>query len=72
MSLEDNSSPSAGTYKFTVCSTDPSRPAFSFACMPTTSDMHKEWVDSIKSLLQRQHDFLKQIQNPILYHQQNK
>lgn len=71
MSLEDSSSPSSSVYKFTVCSTDPMRQGLSFVCMPINQDQHKEWVDSIRSLLQTQNDFLKRIQNPLLY-QQNK
>lgn len=53
--------------KFLICSTDPQRTGISFACMASSPELQSEWVQTIKSQLQKQFDFVNAIKNPIDY-----
>lgn len=67
-----NASQPGGVYKFLVRSTDPNREGLSFICLPTTLDLHREWVENINTMLETQKNFLRAIQSPIDYQNQKK
>lgn len=48
-------------------STDPQRHELSFILTTQTDEQHREWMDNINNLLQKQNDFLKAIQSPIAH-----
>lgn len=55
--------------KFIIRSTDPRKPGLGFVCntIDENGPQRQDWVDTIRSLLQTQRDFLKAIQSPIAY-----
>ncbi|XP_043287262.1 kalirin isoform X2 [Venturia canescens] len=55
--------------KFIIRSTDPLTPGVGFSCsvIDENGPRKQEWCDTITSILQTQHDFLKAIQSPIAY-----
>ncbi|KAF7988703.1 hypothetical protein HCN44_001276 [Aphidius gifuensis] len=55
--------------KFIIRSTDPRKPAIGFLCntIDDNGPPRQEWVETIRSILQTQRDFLKAIQSPIAY-----
>jgi triple functional domain protein len=53
--------------KFVIRSTDPRKPNLGFICQPSSKESGDEWVSTIRSILQKQKDFLKAIQSPIAY-----
>jgi len=55
------------SYKFVIRSTDPRKPTLGFICQPSSKENRDEWVSTIRSILQKQKDFLKAIQSPIAY-----
>lgn len=55
------------SYKFVIRSTDPRKPNLGFVCQPSSKENRHEWVSTIRSILQKQKDFLKAIQSPIAY-----
>jgi triple functional domain protein len=55
------------SYKFVIRSTDPRKPNLGFICQPSSKENRDEWVSTIRSILQKQKDFLKAIQSPIAY-----
>ena len=70
MTLEDVSD--AHSKKFLISSTDPQRLGLSFVCSAASSDLHYEWVESIKYQLQKQYDFVNAIKNPIKFQRDQK
>jgi triple functional domain protein len=53
--------------KFAIRSTDPRKPHLGYICQPSSKESRDEWVSTIRSILQKQKDFLKAIQSPIAY-----
>ncbi|XP_021922834.1 triple functional domain protein-like isoform X3 [Zootermopsis nevadensis] len=53
--------------KFVIRSTDPRKPNLGYICQPSSKENGDEWVSTIRSILQKQKDFLKAIQSPIAY-----
>ncbi|XP_052565340.1 triple functional domain protein-like isoform X2 [Culex pipiens pallens] len=66
MTLQDLSDQTNGN-RFSLCSIDPQRSSLSFICTAPTPEMHSEWLNMIRMILQKQNDFLKAIQSPIAY-----
>lgn len=66
MTLQDLSDQTNGN-RFSLCSIDPQRSSLSFVCTAPTPELHAEWLNTIRSILQKQNDFLKAIQSPIAY-----
>lgn len=56
--------------RFMLRSTDPNRPELNIICNANTMDSHREWLDTIRSQLQIQYDFLNALTRPIAYQQQ--
>lgn len=65
MTLQDLSDQTGN--RFSLCSIDPQRSSLSFICTAPTGDLHSEWLNTIRNILQTQNDFLKAIQSPIAY-----
>lgn len=57
--------------KFLISSTDPNRLNICYLCVAASTDDHHKWIKTINNILQNQNDFLKAIQNPINYQNQN-
>lgn len=55
------------SYKFVIHSEDPHKPNLGFICQASSKENRDEWVSTIRSILQKQKDFLKAIQSPIAY-----
>lgn len=53
--------------RFMLRSTDPQRQEICYVITTQTNDQWREWVDTIKNILQSQYDFLKALQSPIEY-----
>ncbi|PSN40489.1 hypothetical protein C0J52_05229 [Blattella germanica] len=53
--------------KFVINSTDPRKPNLSYTCQASSKEKRDEWVSALKSQLQTQKDFLKAIQSPIAW-----
>ncbi|XP_055630894.1 triple functional domain protein [Toxorhynchites rutilus septentrionalis] len=66
MTLQDLSDPTNGD-RFSLCSIDPQRSSLSYICTAPTVELHSEWLNTIRNILQTQNDFLKAIQSPIAY-----
>ncbi|XP_055538298.1 triple functional domain protein isoform X2 [Wyeomyia smithii] len=66
MTLQDLSDQTNGN-RFSLCSIDPQRSSLSFICTAPTIELHNEWLNTIRNILQTQNDFLKAIQSPIAY-----
>lgn len=66
MTLQDLSDQTNGN-RFSLCSIDPQRSSLSFICTAPTPELHSEWLNTMRMILQKQNDFLKAIQSPIAY-----
>lgn len=51
---------------FVLESTDPNR-SIGFVCQAATEELQKQWLTTIRDILQTQRDFLKALQSPIAY-----
>ncbi|XP_037933419.1 triple functional domain protein isoform X2 [Teleopsis dalmanni] len=53
--------------RFLLKSTDPNRPDLNMICSAAKVESNREWLETIRTILQSQHDFLKAITSPIQY-----
>lgn len=53
--------------RFLLRSTDPQRQEICYVVNATSNEQWREWVDTIKNILQTQYNLLKAIQSPIEY-----
>lgn len=53
--------------RFSLSSTDPQRPQICYIIKTQSIEQYREWVDTIKSILETQYDLLKALQSPIEY-----
>lgn len=51
--------------RFELRSTDPHSSEYSMLVQTQSAEQHREWVSTIDNELQKQHNFLKALQNPI-------
>ena len=66
MSLEEHVD-DGDPLKFVIHSTDPRKPNLSYMCQASSKEKHDEWLSALKCQLQTQKDFLKAIQSPIVW-----
>lgn len=62
MSIKDYSDDTGN--KFLLSATDPNKKTINFMCIPSSKELHQEWVSQINEILKKQIEFMFALTNP--------